>query len=87
MKDSFPNTEEGVDGQMAEKHITKDPEEIRTQRVHLTEEDLQRDFRYHMAVRITKNLLDEGRISQEECDRICREHVRNYRPTLAPIML
>lgn len=71
---------------MAEKHIITNPEELKGQTIQLTDEDLQRDFRYHMAVNITKNLFGEGLISQEECDRICREHVRNYRPTLAPIM-
>lgn len=71
---------------MAEKHIITDPEEKRGQAAPLTEADLDRDFQYHMAVKLTKNLLDEGRITQEEYERICREHVRNFSPTLAPIM-
>ena len=71
---------------MADKHIITNPEEIRDQAASLTEKDLERDFRYHMAVKLTKNLLDKGRITQEEYERICREHVRNFSPTLAPIM-
>jgi hypothetical protein len=73
-------------GQMAEKNIIKNPEGVNASGAILTEEDLKRDRAYHTAVAMTKRLLDEGRITSEECDRICREHVRNYRPTLAPIM-
>lgn len=71
---------------MAEKHIITNPEEIRGQAEPLTAENLERDFQYHMAVKITKKLLDEGRITAEEYERICREHTRNFSPTLAPIM-
>lgn len=86
MKDRFPNTMKGVDGHMAEKHIITNPEEIREPAVKLTEDDLRRDYQYHMAVRITKKLLEEGRVTPEEYERICRELIRKYRPTLAPIM-
>ena len=71
---------------MAEKHIITNPEEIRGRAEPLTAEDLERDFRYHMAVKLTRNLLDEGGITPEEYERICREHVRNFSPTLAPLM-
>ena len=62
------------------------PEEIRGQAAQLTEDDLKRDYRYHMAVKITERLLEEGRITPEEYERICREHIRKYCPTLAPVM-
>jgi len=39
-----------------------------------------------MAVKLTERLLEEGRITPEEYERICREHIRKYRPTLAPVM-
>ena len=87
VKDRFPNTMKGVDGYMAEKHIITNPEEIRGQAAQLTEDDLKRDYRYHMAVKITERLLEEGRITPEEYERICREHIRKYRPTLAPVMV
>lgn len=86
VKDRFPNTMKGVDGHMAEKYIITDPEEIRTRAAELTEDNLKRDYRYHMAVKITEMLYKEGRITPTEYERICREHIRKHRPVLAPMI-
>lgn len=71
---------------MAEKNIITNPKEKIKQTVSLTEKELERDFQYHIAVKLTKKLLDEGRITKDEYEHICREHVHNYRPTLAAII-
>ena len=68
------------------KHIL-DPEEITVEPAILSEEDLKRDFEYHMAVQITQAMLSEGRITAEEYERICREHAIIFNPTLAPLIL
>ena len=68
------------------KHII-DPEEITTEPAALTEADLKRDFEYHMAMQITQVLLDEGRITAEEYEQICREHVQVFNSTLAPLIV
>lgn len=51
-----------------------------------TTEELKRDFRYYMAVKLTKKMLDNDLITQEEYERICRAHIKNFKPTLAPLM-
>lgn len=52
-----------------------------------TTEDLKREFRYYMAVKLTKKLLDNDMITREEYERICKAHIKNFKPTLAPLML
>ena len=86
VRDKLPNTYKGVDEHMAEKNIITNPKEKINQTVSLTEKELERDFHYHIAVKLTKKLLGEGRITKDEYEHICREHVHNYRPTLAAIM-
>jgi len=71
---------------MEEKHIITNLDVPERQRVGVTEEELRRDYRYRMALRFTEKLLAEGRITPEEYEKICREHIKNFRPTLAPIM-
>lgn len=52
-----------------------------------TTEELKRDFRYYMAVKFTKQMLDNYLITQEEYERICKAHIKNFKPTLAPLMM
>ena len=51
---------------MLEKHVYSDPKEVVEQPVELSADDLERDYKYHMAVKLTKKLLEEGQITQEE---------------------
>ncbi|MDO4834793.1 MAG: hypothetical protein Q4A40_07155 [Bacillota bacterium] len=72
--------------QMAEKQIIK-PEEIIVEPVVVSEADLKRDYEYYMAIKLTKTLLDEGKITEAEYTQICRQHMKVFNPILAPLIV
>lgn len=51
-----------------------------------TQEQLQREFNYMQAERITKKLLERGLITADEFDKIMRENRRSFSPYLAEIL-
>ena len=51
-----------------------------------TQEQLQREFNYIQAERITKKLLEKGLITIVEYDRIMGENRRVFSPFLATIL-
>ena len=72
---------------MAEKHIYSDPTKVIRELSEVTDEEMKREYEYHIALAMTKKLLDEGMITSEEYENIRREHIRNFMPELAPLML
>ena len=51
-----------------------------------TQEQLQREFNYMQAEKITKKLLERGLITVDEFDKIMRENQRSFSPYLAEIL-
>lgn len=51
-----------------------------------TQEQLQMEFNYLQAERITKKLLEKGLISTDEYGRIMTENRRSFSPFLAPLL-
>lgn len=52
----------------------------------MTKEAMQKDFEYEMAQKITKNLLDQGFISIDECDRISKLNAQNFSPLYSDLL-
>lgn len=59
----------------------KEPSDFR-----FTQEQLQREFNYMQAEKITKKLLERGFITVDEFDKIMRENQRSFSPYLAEIL-
>ena len=53
---------------------------------HMTEEQLCGDYKYYMAQRITKEMLDNGLISVDEFNKISARNRQTFSPYLAEIM-
>ena len=51
-----------------------------------TQEELQMEFNYMQAERITKKLLERGLITDEEFDRIMAENKRTFPTFLSPLL-
>ena len=60
--------------------------EIKYEPHRITHEELQRDYNYFVADRITKKMLEEGLITQEEYKRIRRLNIQSFKPFLYQIM-
>ena len=52
----------------------------------LTQEELQMEFNYMQAERITKKLLERGLITREEFDLIMAENKRTFPTFLSPLL-
>ena len=52
----------------------------------LTQEELQREFNYMQAERITKKLLERGLITEEEFEKIMAENKRTFPTILSPLL-
>lgn len=50
-----------------------------------TDEELQREYDYHMARKLTEKMLEKGLITADEYDRISAENLRYFSPFLAEI--
>ena len=53
----------------------------------ITGEQLQNEFNYIQAERITKKLLDKGLISDVEYHKIMEANKRSFSPSLAPLYM
>ena len=62
----------------------QDNRDVHTERP--SQEQLQREFSYLQAERITKKMLEKRLISIDEYDRIMAENRRVFSPFLAPII-
>ena len=51
-----------------------------------TQEELQREFNYMQAERITKKILEMGLITREEFERITVENKRTFPTILSPLL-
>ena len=51
-----------------------------------TQEELQREFNYMQAERITKKLLKRGLITDEEYEKIAAETKRTFPTILSPLL-
>lgn len=51
-----------------------------------TQEQLQQEFNYMQAEKITKELLEKGLITGEEFDRIMAENRRTFPTFLSPLL-
>ena len=51
-----------------------------------TQEQLQQEFNYMQAEKITKKLLEKGLITGEEFDRIMAENRRTFPTFLSPLL-
>ena len=51
-----------------------------------TQEQLQQEFNYMQAEKITKKLLDKGLITDEEFDRIMAENRQTFPTFLSPLL-
>lgn len=52
----------------------------------ITQEQLQNEFNYIQAERITKKLLDKGLISDVEYHKIMEANKRSFSPSLEPLL-
>jgi mannitol/fructose-specific phosphotransferase system IIA component (Ntr-type) len=52
----------------------------------MTQEELQREFNYMQAERITKKLLERGLITEEEFEKIMAENKRTFPTILSPLL-
>lgn len=52
-----------------------------------TDENMQNDLQFYIAKRLTSKLLEEGMSTEDEYRRVMLENVRNFSPTLAPLLL
>lgn len=52
----------------------------------MTNEQLQREYNYILAEQITKKMLNEGLITEDEYKRIMKENRKIFKPFLAPLM-
>lgn len=52
-----------------------------------TEEEMQREYDYIRAEQMTRKLLDEGMITEEEFDKITALTRKSFSPFLSEIML
>jgi hypothetical protein len=50
-----------------------------------TDEELQREFDYYIAEKLTKQMLEKGLISTDECTRILAENRHFFSPILAEL--
>lgn len=74
---------------MAEKTVTKiDENEIAYTIIknRITQEQLQKDYRYFIAQKLLKAMLDKGLISIDEFNKITAENRKTFSPYLAEIM-
>jgi len=70
---------------MQVKKIEKgDDRDLHTERP--SQEQIQREFDYLQAERITKKMLEKGLISTDEYDSIMIENQRAFSPYLAPLL-
>ena len=53
---------------------------------HMSNKQLQREFDYFRAEKILKTMLENGLISQGECDKITKLNRQTFSPFLAEIM-
>ncbi len=53
----------------------------------ITHEELQRDLNYFVADKITKKMLKEGLITQDEYKQIRKFNIKTYKPFLYLLML
>lgn len=51
-----------------------------------TQEQLQREFNYMQAEKVTEKLLERGLITVDEFDKIMQENRRSFSPYLAEIL-
>ena len=52
----------------------------------MTQEQLQMEFNYMQAERITKKLLERGLITEEEFEKIMAENKRTFPTILSPLL-
>ena len=52
----------------------------------MTHEQLQREINYLRAEQITKKMLDQGLITEDEYKAIMKENRKTFKPFLAPLM-
>ena len=55
-------------------------------KLRFTQEQLQREFNYMQAEKVTKKLLERGLITVDEFDKIMQENRRSFSPYLAEIL-
>ena len=51
-----------------------------------TNEDMQNEYNYFLAEQLTKKLLDEGRISSDEFDKIMAKNRKSFSPFISKII-
>ncbi len=51
-----------------------------------TNEDMQNEYNYFLAEQLTKKLLDEGRISSDEFDKIMAKNRKSFSPFISKIV-
>lgn len=51
-----------------------------------TNEDMQNVYNYFLAEQLTKKLLDEGRISSDEFDKIMAKNRKSFSPFISKIV-
>ena len=68
--------------------ITKldDVDSIQYKSEKITEDALQNEHDYLVAMKITKKLLEKGLISQDEYDKIMAKNRKTFSPLLAEIL-
>lgn len=61
--------------------------ELQHEPCRITHEELQRDIDYFVADQITKKMLEEGLITQDEYKKIRQLNLKTFKPFLYQLML
>lgn len=67
--------------------LTAEQMEAAPKKHQYTEEEMQREYNYILAEKMTKKLLDKGLISVDEFNKISERNRQNFCPYLSEIML
>lgn len=51
----------------------------------MSEEELQKEYDYYIAEKITKKMFDKGLISMDECNKLSEENLHYFSPYLAKL--
>ena len=66
--------------------ITVPPAEVTVPEHRCTQEQLENEFNYIRAEKVTKEMLEKGLITMDEFTRIMEENKRTFSPYLAAIL-
>lgn len=60
--------------------------DVMNQKHSLSEEDLQREYDFYMAEKLSKMMLETGLLTQEECNKLSVKNRETFYPYLSELM-